>query len=126
MEPGAFSHTELVQRIGLPMHQSKGWLKFLGVMSILWGVCAVLFTLGIGIVFAWLPIWMGVLLYQSAELADRAYTSGDEASLVASLSKLKLYFVITGILMLIGLAFFMVVASLGMLGALSGLARLPR
>ena len=37
-----------------------------------------------------------------------------------------LYFVITGILMILGLAFFLVVASFGMLGALAGLARLPR
>jgi hypothetical protein len=123
MEPGAYSQTELVQRIGLPVQQSKGWLKFLGIMSILWGVVSVLFTLGIGIVFAWLPIWMGVLLYQAAALADRAHATGDEASLVASLSKLKLYFVISGILMALGIAFLMIVMSFGMLGALAGLAR---
>ncbi len=123
MEPVAVSHTELVQRIGLPMQQSKGWLKFLGIMSIISGVCTVLFTLGLGIVIAWLPVWMGVLLYQSAELADRAYTSGDETSLVAALSKIRLYFVITGVMMIVGIAFGMIVVSFGMLGAIASLAR---
>jgi Family of unknown function (DUF5362) len=120
MEPGASGQADLVQRIGFPIHQSRGWLKLLGVVSILSGILMV-FTI-LGIVIAWLPIWLGVLLYQSAELVDRAYTSGDERTLIASLSKLKLYFIISGIMSLIGVAFMMILMSLGMLGAVARFA----
>ncbi len=120
MEPGVSGQAEIVQRIGFPIHQSRNWLKLLGVLSILSGILAV-FTI-VGIVIAWLPIWLGVLLYQSGELVDRAYMSGDERALIASLSKLKTYFLISGIMALIGIACAMIAMSLGMLGAIAGLA----
>ena len=124
MEPVAPSQTEIVQRIGFPLHQSKGWLKLLGILSVLSGILAV-FTI-VGILVAWLPIWLGILLYQSADLVDRAYATGDERQLIASLSKLKTYFTIYGVMALIGIACTMILMSLGMLGAIAGLASLNR
>jgi hypothetical protein len=45
------------QRLGIIASRGAGWMKFLGVVSILEGALAVL-TLW-GILFAWLPIWPG-------------------------------------------------------------------
>jgi hypothetical protein len=118
MEPVAPGTTEIVQRIGLPMHQSKGWLKLLGIISILSGALVALTI--VGVVIAWLPIWLGVLLYQSADLADRAYATGDERQLIASLSKLKTYFTIYGVMAVIGIACWMIVMSIAMLAGISG------
>jgi len=109
-----------IKEISLPLHSSKGWLKFIGVMLIIMGVLTALSI--VGILIAWLPIWMGVLLFQSAGAIEQAYTSSDKASLLKSLNKLKTYFVIMGIVLLIyliimALALFMGIGGVFMLGA---------
>jgi lipopolysaccharide/colanic/teichoic acid biosynthesis glycosyltransferase len=76
-------------------------MKFLGIMSIVYGVFAALTI--IGLIFAWAPIWMGALLMQSAKKAGISYQVGDEADAVESLSKLKTIFTIYGVLSIIGL-----------------------
>ena len=119
MEAIAVDNTALVQRIGLPIHQSKGWLKLLGVLSIVYG--GILAITIVGIVIAWLPIWTGVLLYQAATLVDRAYTSGDEHVLTESLGKLKLYFTIAGVLALLGLICVALMMAFGVFGAMVSL-----
>lgn len=90
------------QRIIQPIYAAKGWMKFLGVLSIVYGVFMALTI--IGLLIAWLPIWMGVLLTQSAKKADEAFKSGAEADAIESLSKLKTMFTIYGVMSIIGLA----------------------
>ena len=118
MEADSSPEFDLVRRIGLPIHQSRGWLKLLGVLSIVYGILAMLTI--VGIIFAWLPIWLGVLLYQAAGLADSAYISGDEKALTAALGKLKTYITISGVLALLGLVFGALVFTFGLLGAILG------
>jgi len=116
MEASAQDQGGVVRELGLPVYQSKGWLKLLGVISIINGVFAAL-TL-VGIIFAWLPIWMGVLLYQSASAVERSQLSGDKAALTKSLEKLKLYFTISGVMAIIGLAAAVIALTFGALGAI--------
>ncbi len=78
----------------------KGWLKFLGILSIAGGALYALTI--VGIIFAWLPIWIGVVLYQAGERADRYIASEDEAVLVEFMGKLNTYFTILGIAALVG------------------------
>ena len=111
---------EVVRNVSLPIHQAKGWMKLVGVLSILYGVVMV-FTI-VGIIFAWLPIWMGVLLMQSASAIERAYATGDEGQLVLSLGKIKTYFTITGVLALLGLIFGALMFFFGMMGAMVGMS----
>jgi hypothetical protein len=92
----------LIKEIAQPIFEAKGWMKFLGVLMIIYGVltaCTI-----IGIIFAWLPIWLGVILFQAGSKIDGAYHAGNKAELLASLGKLKTFFLIYGILALIGLA----------------------
>ncbi|MBU8934997.1 MAG: DUF5362 domain-containing protein [candidate division Zixibacteria bacterium] len=93
---------ELVQQLSLPIYEAKGWMKLLGVVLILNGVVAI-FTI-VGILICWLPIWLGILLFKSASLVEAAQISGDKMVLLESLRKIKTYFTINGILMLIVLA----------------------
>ncbi|MEA2031069.1 MAG: DUF5362 family protein [candidate division Zixibacteria bacterium] len=74
-------------------------MKLLGVVLIINGVAAI-FTL-VGILICWLPIWLGVLLFKSASLVEAAQVNGDKLTLLESLRKIKTYFTINGILMLI-------------------------
>ena len=91
----------LVRQVSEPIYQSAGWLKFLGVLSILYGALTALSI--VGILVAWLPVWMGVLLYQVATLADEAHVGGDPEMLTKSLGKLRTYFTVAGVLALVGL-----------------------
>ncbi|MFH2103570.1 MAG: DUF5362 family protein [Chloroflexota bacterium] len=51
---------ETVRQLSLPIYQARGWLKFLGILSIIGGIFQVL-TIA-GIISGGLSIWMGSLL----------------------------------------------------------------
>lgn len=91
----------LIQDLSSPLYSAKGWMKLIGVFMIIYGVLIALSI--IGIVIAWLPIWMGVLLFQAASNIEQANAGGDKAALYTSLAKLKTYFTIMGVLILITL-----------------------
>lgn len=101
-----------IEQLALPLYSAKGWMKFLGVLAILYGVLTALSI--VGLLIAWLPIWMGVLLYQAAEAAEGAVHANDAASLTRALSKLRTYFVIMGVLALIGLVVMLLGAVMGL------------
>ena len=86
---------------------SAGWMKFLGVVSIIQGVFAV-FTIW-GILIAWLPIWLGVILFRAANEAEMA-TAGLTDHLEAYLKRLNRFFLIQGILMLLMIVILLVMA----------------
>jgi hypothetical protein len=97
----------LIQEISVPIFEAKGWMKFLGVMYIISGVISILSI--VGILVCWLPIWMGILLFKSGSEVEFAQISGEKQNLILSLSKLRTYFIINGVLMLIGIAFVVIV-----------------
>jgi hypothetical protein len=103
MEETNTDQVNLIKEVSTPVFQARGWMKFIGVLMIIVGVLYAL-TL-VGIIIAWLPIWMGVVLYQAGSSTEQAYFNGDKFSLIKSLSQLKLYFTIMGIMTLIGIVF---------------------
>lgn len=80
----------------------NGWLKFLGVINIISGAFTALSV--VGILVAWLPIWLGILLLQAGGKATNARLSKNPRELVAMMDKLRLYFVIQGILIIVMIA----------------------
>jgi hypothetical protein len=107
----------LVRDLSMPLASGSGWMKFLGIMFIISGILAAI-TIA-GIIVAWLPIWIGVLLLQASSAIERANVGGEEADFRMALSKLRTYFVILGVLMLIYLA--MIVLGIFNLTVLSSL-----
>lgn len=101
-----------IEQLALPLYGAKGWMKFLGVLAIIYGVLTALSI--VGLLVAWLPIWMGVLLYQAANATEAAVHAKDAASLTRALAKLRTYFVIMGVLALIGLIFMILGAVMGL------------
>ena len=97
----------LIQQISYPLFDCKSWMKLIGVMYIIGGVLQAISI--IGIIIAWLPIWIGVLLFQSASAVENAHYHGSEYELIKSLLKLKTYFIIMGVLMLIGIVFTVII-----------------
>ncbi len=89
-----------IESISLNMN---GWLKFLGIVNIIMGAFTALSI--VGILVAWLPIWLGVLLLQAGSRATTARVTNNPRELVTMVEKLRLYFIIQGILMIVGIAF---------------------
>jgi hypothetical protein len=118
MEAGTQVPGNIVRELSLPIYQCKGWLKLIGILSILSGILTAV-TL-VGIIIAWLPVWTGVLLLQAASAIERSQHTGEKEILYRSLNKLKIYFIITGVLQAIGLIVAGIAMSMGMLGAILG------
>lgn len=110
---------QLVREIGAPLFAAKGWMKFLGVLMIIYGVLIALSI--VGIIVCWLPIWVGVLLFQAATAVEAAEASGNKMELYAAMAKLKTYFTIYGILALIGIVFAVIAMIVGGVAGLGGM-----
>ena len=95
-----------VSRVMRPLDAAAGWMKLIGTVSIIYGVLTALTI--VGLLFAWLPIWLGVLTRKAAVQAQVAYASGDENAAIASTDSLRTIFKIQGIILLIGLVFWVV------------------
>lgn len=113
----------LVKDVSTPLFASKGWVKFLGILMIVYGGLVALSL--VGIVVAWLPIWLGILLNKAANKIEQAHYSGNKNEMIEAQKSLATYFTIYGVLALIGIIFallFVVVAvSTGLLATLSDL-----
>ena len=108
-----------MQALSEPLYRAKFWMKLVAVMMIIYGVLCALSL--VGIIIAWLPIWMGVLLFQSTAQVERAHMASDDQAMLTALSKLKTYFTITGVLLLVGILIWVigivVVISAGLMSA---------
>jgi len=110
------------EKIYEELNRASGWMKFLGIISIISGALTALSL--VGIIIAWLPIWMGVLLYQAGNLANSAFFQKDEVKFLQSISKIRLIFIIAGITAIVYIAIslivFIVVLTTGALIGLLG------
>jgi hypothetical protein len=105
---GQFTGTSTPQEFAIDrMKQTamtmSAWLKFLGIVTIISGALSVISI--VGILIAWLPIWLGVLLFQAGDRAQSAKFSNDLNYLVQMMEKLKMYFMINAVVVIIGIAF---------------------
>jgi hypothetical protein len=96
---GGSSHS--ISELSAPLAAAKGWMKFVGVMFIIQGALTALSI--VGIIIAWLPIWIGVLVMQSASAIERAQFNNDADALKEALARLKTYFIIQGVLYLVSI-----------------------
>ncbi|MFQ5628014.1 MAG: DUF5362 family protein [bacterium] len=116
MNESTMDQSALVKEISSPLFESRGWMKLIGVLAIVQGGLIALSI--VGIIIAWLPIWMGVILYQSSSTIEQAMHTGDKQSVILSLQKIKLYFTITGVITLIGIAIVALAFAMGLFGIL--------
>jgi hypothetical protein len=114
MEQMNNEQANVIKEVSIPLYQARGWMKLLGILNIIGGVLAALSI--VGIIIAWLPIWMGVILYQAGSSSEQAYFNGDKYSMTKSLNQLKLYFTINGILALLGIGMWVIFFIVFMVG----------
>lgn len=96
------STDSIVNQIAIEGRNAKGWMKFLGVITIIIGILYALTI--VGILVAWIPIWMGILLLQAGNKIDEATIHNNPTALVEMMAKIRVYFTIQGILLLISVA----------------------
>ena len=95
-----------LSRVLEPLYVAKGWIKFVGVLSIIQGVLTILSLWGI--LICWLPIWMGVLLCGASNQLALAFATDNETASRTAMEKLASYFRIMGVLAIIGLVIMVV------------------
>jgi hypothetical protein len=78
-----------------PLAAAGPYIRIMGALHVLAGALYAITILGL--LVAWLPLWMGVLLFQAASHAEIAARSGSDSDLTAANQKLKLFFMIIGI-----------------------------
>ncbi len=108
------------EKIFEELKRASGWMKFIGILSIIGGALTALSI--VGIIIAWLPIWMGVVLYQAGNLASSAFLSKDENKFLESISKIRVFFILTGITLIVSIVLsFITILIILITGALIGL-----
>lgn len=108
MENEAVQTEKLVREISQPLSQAAGWIKFMGIALIIYG--SLLGLTIIGLLIAWLPFWLGLVLLKAGNNARRAFHEGNKGSLIQSLLNLNTYFTINAVLIILGL--FMVILAI--------------
>lgn len=95
-------NSEQVRHVIGPIYRGRHWIQLVGILLIING--SIITVTGIGVLIAWLPIWLGVLLLKVAQAARIAWQFGDANMLALSLKRLKTTFTIMGVttLLLLG------------------------
>jgi len=97
---------QLFEALKISANNMTLWLKLLGIINIIQGAFIALSI--IGILVAWIPIWLGVLLFQAGNRAQNAVIANNPRELVVMMDKLRLYFIIQGIIFVVILAFVLI------------------
>ena len=89
----------LVRDLSLPLYRARDWLRLMGVLMMIAGAVYALSL--VGIVIAWLPIWMGVLLFRTAGAVEQAHQSGNPRAMIECQDKLRTYFTVQAVLAIV-------------------------
>ncbi len=88
----------LVVELGRPLYEARTWLRIVGVTLFVAAFFTALTIIGVAV--AWLPVWMGILLWQAASAAEDAQFTGSPGALAEAQRKLKTYFIIQAVVMI--------------------------
>lgn len=100
-----------------PLSRAAGWMKLMAVMMFIFAGIYTLASFGFALIIMWIPIWQGVLLWKAASRARAAMVDGSELTAQAAMESIKTYFVLLGVLTLIGLLLVVAGFILAMVGA---------
>jgi len=101
--PARGSNQELVQELAARFAGAHFWLKFLAVLQFAYAALYVVVSFGLGLVFAWIPIWLSILMWKAANRNKEALMTGNAGSLSDALGSLKTIAMLIGILTMVGI-----------------------
>lgn len=106
-----------------PLYRSKGWMKFIGVLCIIMGV---MYGMTIaGLIVAWLPLWIGIVLLRAARQIQLAHDTQDTTALSLGLENIRKFFKITGVCFLLSLILGLIVVIAAVAAFFLGFALMP-
>lgn len=145
MEVQGIPESALVQEVSRPLYEARNWLKLIGITMIVFSAFGIIglliyFIIGTGsslsdylpgatgymlgtllvsLIPIGLSIWQSVMLIQAGSAATAAGLNGDKTAMIRALSSLKTYFIIIGVLLIIGIVifFFSICASIFLVAA---------
>jgi hypothetical protein len=109
---GAPLSESAVRRLAAPLVERKGWIKLVGVLSIIGGIFA-LPALLLGLI----PIFAGLALMKMVGHLERAHAGGDFAQLEEAQRNLAKFFFLQGLLFAIKIAIAVLMIVLLLLGS---------
>jgi hypothetical protein len=86
----------------LEINKGRGWLKFLGIIAIISGAINVLTV--VGIIYAWIPIWIGVIMLQASNRGQEFINSKDPEKLNQYLERVSFFYKLSGIMVIVSIA----------------------
>lgn len=102
-QPAAYYEVDILRQLSQKALKMSTWLRILGYASIICGVLSIFLV--IGLLFAWLFIWLGLTLIQAANRAKAAEHQQNAALLLQMMDRLHLYFAISVTTLIIALVF---------------------
>ena len=115
----------LVQQLGMPLYSGRSWIRAVGILAILGGVFnafRALFHLAKGdhvaaelvlLVLGCLVVLVGVVLLQCASAISRAVVADDQAAFMRAQNKLRFYFMIQIVVVIVGIVLSILAGVLG-------------
>ncbi len=108
---GSFWTNGIIQDLAIILDKYYFWVITLSCILFLFAL--IMGITIVGLVIAWIPCWLGIILINFAKCARAASRTGEFAELNQSLIHLNLYFKIMGILLLVLLAIYGLILILG-------------
>ena len=90
-----------------PLINNRKWLNIVGVIAIGTGFLYIVSI--VGILVCWIPIWLGVLLFQTSSNLEKFELSGNEENATLGLAKLVLFFKFVAIVSIASLVISLIV-----------------
>jgi len=87
--------TGLARVIVQPLYDSLLWIRLFAACLIFYG--GLITVTGVGILVAWIPMWIGILLLLATKSIKHAYEEESTQALLLSLTRLKTIFTILGL-----------------------------
>ncbi len=100
-----------------PLHQVRHWMKFLAVLMFIGGGIQALTV--VGLVVAWIPVLIGVFLWQAATALADGHPAGDVARLRRAAERIRHLFITYAVLAIVALAGLGFLLALGLLAAIA-------
>ncbi len=85
----------------LEINKGKSWLKFLGIIAIISGAINVLTV--VGIIYAWIPIWIGAIMLQASNRGQEFINSKDPEKLNQYLERVSFFYKLSGIMVIVSI-----------------------
>lgn len=107
-----------IQELSLPLYESRLWIKIWAILAIVGGVFQALSL--VGIIFAWLPIWLGALLLKVVKGVEAAQETGDKFAFIEAQNNLKTFFTILGVISFAAALLSLIAACIIIVGTITG------